>query len=145
MYDERVEKSLAAIHTPYPPIIDPKRALDHETYLITPWVKDEIWLDVFAEMNELKYTRWNELAIDAMHVKTGKKNGVLAACAHYGIDPKETLAVGDGPNDIELFEACAHSAAMGNSAEAVKRAADYTGADIDEDGFEKILGKYIFI
>lgn len=143
MYDERVKASLDAIHTAYPQILDPKRALEHDTYLITPWVRQEIWSKVHAKTEYLKYTRWTDLASDAMSASAGKKNGVLAACAHYAIDPKQTLAIGDGPNDIELFEACAYSAAMGNSSIEVKKAAGYTGEDIDSDGFAKILAEFI--
>lgn len=144
MDDEAVRKALSSIHTPYPLIIDPKRALDHDTYMIIPWVKEEIWSRAFQKMKHLKYTRWNDLAVDAMNIACGKKNGVLAACAYYGIDPAETMAIGDGPNDVELFEACGLSIAMGNSEESVKKAADEVTGHIDQDGFAEAFEKYIF-
>jgi hydroxymethylpyrimidine pyrophosphatase-like HAD family hydrolase len=53
------------------------------------------------------------------------------------------MAIGDGPNDLELFEACGISAAMGNALESVKQAADLITDDIDEGGFEKIFKEYI--
>lgn len=144
MMDERVKKSLESIHSPYPEIIDPKRCLSHETYMLVPWVSDEIWLPAFRKMKQVKYTRWNDLAADAMAAAAGKRQGVLDTCARYGIDPAETCAVGDGPNDIDLFEACGLKIAMGNACEELKAYADAVVPDIDEDGFAAAFEQYIF-
>ena len=143
MMDERVEKALASIHSPYPDIIDPKRALTHETYMLVPWVNDEVWLPAYRRMEKVKYTRWNDLAVDAMAKKAGKKQGVLDTCAYYGISPEETCAIGDGPNDLELFAACGLKIAMANGSEELKKAADIIAGDIDEDGFAKAFERYI--
>lgn len=143
MEDEAVRKSLAAIHTPYPPVYDPVRALQHDTYMVIPWVGESVWRKVSSKMKDTVYTRWNDLAADAMSRYAGKKQGVEAACRYFGIDPKETAAFGDGPNDLSLFEACGMSIAMGNSSRHVKQAADLVADDIDEDGFEKAVRKYI--
>ena len=143
MEDEAVRESLAAIHTPYPPLYDPVRALDHDTYMVIPWVSESVWKKVSSKMKDTVYTRWNNLAADAMSRYAGKKQGVEAACRYFGINPKETAAFGDGPNDLSLFEACGLSIAMGNSSENVKQAADLVADDIDEDGFEKAVRQYI--
>ncbi len=143
MKDEEVERHLDAIHTPYPEIADPARALHNDTYMIIPWVSEKIWKEIAAQMKHIKYTRWNDLAADVMSAVCGKKRGVLAACAHYGIDQAETMAIGDGPNDVELFEACAVSVAMGNAPKSVKQAAGIITDNIDQGGFEKIFREYI--
>ena len=143
MEDDAVRRSLATIHTPYPAVIDPVRALEHDTYMVIPWVSESIWQKVSSRMKDTVYTRWNDLAADAMSRYAGKRQGVEAACRYFGIDPQETAAFGDGPNDLSLFEACGLSIAMGNSSEDVKRAADLIADDIDQDGFEKAVRQYI--
>ena len=144
LMDERVKKSLESIHSPYPEIIDPQRCLDRKTYMLVPWVEDEIWQKAYNKMTAVKYTRWNDLALDAMSVYAGKKQGVLDTCAYYGIDPAETCAIGDGPNDLDLFEACGLKIAMGNAVGELRKYADVTVSDIDEDGFAEAFEQYIF-
>jgi Cof subfamily protein (haloacid dehalogenase superfamily) len=144
LMDERVKKSLESIHSPYPQILNPERCLSHETYMLVPWAGDEIWLKAAGKMKAVKYTRWNDLAADAMSLYAGKKQGVLDTCRHYGIDPAETCAIGDGPNDLSLFEACGLKIAMGNAVDELKKYADASVSGIDEDGFAEAFEKYIF-
>ena len=144
LFDEDVNRSLQKIHTPYPEILDPAGCLEHDTYMVIPWVTEERWAPVSERMLHAKGTRWTDLAVDVMSSDSGKANGVLAACRMLGIDPKDTCAIGDGPNDIELFDACGFSIAMGNSSEEVKRKADAVTDHIDNDGFAKAFADYIF-
>ena len=55
-------------------------------------------------------------------------------CKNLGIHPEETIAFGDGENDISLLQAAGLSVAMGNAAEEVKACADVVTASNDEDG-----------
>ncbi len=135
----QVRQALGKINTPMPLILDPIRACSSKTYMLVPWVNEVTWNGVIAKMRGLKTTRWTPLAADVMPATAGKAKGVFETCRYYGIDPKETVAFGDGPNDIELFEACGISVAMGNSSDEVKRVADIVAEDIDADGFAKAL------
>ena len=142
MDDERVRESLEKIHTPMPEILDVHRAYDHETFMLVPWAEEDIWEPLAEKMTHLKYTRWTPLAVDAMNKACGKGRGVRKTCEHFGIDAADTLAVGDGPNDTELFEACGIAAAMGNADESLKEKADIITADIDDDGIYKLFEKF---
>ena len=139
-----VRHALEKIHTPMPPVLDPVRARREKTYMLVPWVQEEVWHKIFEKTQNLKYTRWTPLAADVLSASAGKYRGVLEICRHYGIDPRDTAAFGDGPNDIELFKACGFSVAMGNSSDDVKAAADAVCDDIDRDGLAKAFEKYIF-
>ena len=55
------------------------------------------------------------------------------------IDRNETMAFGDGGNDIEMLQHVALSVAMENGNDKVKEIADYVTADVDEDGILKAL------
>lgn len=60
---------------------------------------------------------------------------------HLNIDKKDTIAIGDGLNDIEMFEYCNLGIAMGNSKDKLKEIADYITDDVHEDGLYKAFEK----
>lgn len=58
---------------------------------------------------------------------------------HYGIKKEETMAFGDGENDIDMLEYCQIGIAMGNAHEGLKKVANYITEDIDNNGVELAL------
>lgn len=71
-----------------------------------------------------------------------KSNGVKEAIEYYNIDPKNTIAIGDGLNDIKLFQAVNISVAMGSSLDKVKKHAKYITLDNKHNGVLEFLKKY---
>jgi len=59
---------------------------------------------------------------------------ILELLAHLGIDAADTIGIGDNWNDIEMFEVCGVSIAMGNAVAGVQERADQVTSAIDEDG-----------
>ena len=57
----------------------------------------------------------------------------------FGFQLSETMAFGDGGNDISMLRHAAIGVAMGNAKEDVKEAADYVTTSVDEDGIKKAL------
>jgi len=56
-----------------------------------------------------------------------------------GVEPVNTIAVGDQRNDIEMLKWAARGVAMGNAPDEVKKAADEVTLDVDEDGLVPVL------
>ena len=52
------------------------------------------------------------------------------------------MAIGDGNNDIEMFEYANYSVAMENSTELAKKAAKYQTDSNENDGVAKAIRKY---
>lgn len=50
--------------------------------------------------------------------------GLSAIIARHGIKPEETMAFGDGGNDISIIKKAGIGIAMGNATEPLKNAAD---------------------
>ena len=72
------------------------------------------------------------------------KGAALAFLAeHLGIKPEETLAFGDGTNDISMLRQAGTGVAMGNAAPEVLAAADQTTGTNDEDGIAAFLEAYL--
>ena len=56
---------------------------------------------------------------------------VSEPCRHF---TGNCIAIGDGPNDLQMMEYAGISVAMGNARDEVKRLADMVTDHIDEDG-----------
>lgn len=77
---------------------------------------------------------------DVASVKVSKGNAVKAVCEYFEIKPEEIVTIGDGENDLLMFELTPNSVAMGNSLPEIKEKANYITASNDEDGVAKVLG-----
>ena len=64
-------------------------------------------------------------------------------CKHYGIRREETIAFGDGANDIEMLEWAGIGVAMGNAADTVKAHADHVTTDVDHEGIETAINNLL--
>ena len=60
-----------------------------------------------------------------------------------GVPLAEIAAIGDGRNDVAMFERSGLSIAMGNAAPEVQRAADFVTDSNSEDGFAHAIERFI--
>jgi len=83
----------------------------------------------------------NEYGID-INEKGGMKDlGVKAIVEYLDLSIEDTIAVGDGFNDISMIE-CAHiGVAMGNAYDDLKDAADIITDSVDKDGLYNLFKK----
>jgi len=63
-----------------------------------------------------------------------KGGAILELLAHLEIAPADAIGIGDNWNDVEMFEVCGLSIAMGNAVPGVRALADQVTTAIDEDG-----------
>lgn len=116
------------------PLGDFSSIVDEDVYQMCAFVGQVDDDKVLAGTSRVKTTRWTDLFCDVIPKTGGKRAGVLATCERYGIDPADTIAFGDGENDLSMFDAVGTSIAMGNAWDAVKDRADYLTDDVDHDG-----------
>lgn len=90
-------------------------------------------------LEECDVTSWHASGIDIVPKGGGKDVGIAKFLEAEGIPRSQTMAFGDGENDISMLEFVEIGVAMGNATEATKRAADYVTTDIDEDGIANAL------
>lgn len=84
----------------------------------------------------------NNIEVNAAGVDKG--NALLWLAQYLGIAPEETMAFGDGNNDITLLEKAGTGVAMKNGIEEVKHAADRITEKInDEEGAAKFIETYV--
>ena len=63
-----------------------------------------------------------------------KGDAILSLASYLGISPDETMAFGDGENDITMIEKAGIGIAMGNAGEFLKVRADYITLTNEENG-----------
>lgn len=90
-------------------------------------------------------SRWHPAFADINRKGGGKHVGVCKIIEYYKIDISETMAFGDGGNDLTMIEHCAVGIAMGNGNEKLKKAADYITDNVDNDGIYKALKHFDII
>lgn len=78
-------------------------------------------------------------SLEILSKKSSKANGLKFVMDYYGFTKDEVLAIGDGNNDISMFNVVTNSVAMGNASEYVKKHAKYITSSIENDGFYVIL------
>ncbi len=66
-----------------------------------------------------------------------KATGIEVVLKHYGCDRADSVAIGDGYNDLEMIEYAGTGIAMGNGVGSLKQLADHVTADINDDGLYK--------
>ncbi|MGM1429796.1 Cof-type HAD-IIB family hydrolase [Sphingobacterium lactis] len=84
-------------------------------------------------------SRWTPLFADVNPMGLSKKVGIDIFCKHFGIDLENTMAFGDGGNDITMLKHVHLGVAMGNANPEVKAIADYVTDDVDNDGIWNAL------
>lgn len=81
--------------------------------------------------------------LEFTHTDANKSKAIESLCKTYNIDLKDTMAIGDGFNDIPMIEFAGLGVAMDNAADAVKKSADYITASNDDDGVKQVIDKFI--
>ncbi|MDO4595199.1 MAG: Cof-type HAD-IIB family hydrolase [Tissierellia bacterium] len=89
---------------------------------------------VLKDTLESEITAWWDYAVDIIPKDGGKGKSVNAILDYYGFSKNQSMAFGDGENDITMLEAVGHGIAMGNAKEKIKNIADDICKSVDEDG-----------
>ncbi len=79
-----------------------------------------------------------ELALRGVH----KAAGIEVLITHLGIEREDTVAIGDGYNDIEMLQHVAVGIAVGTAPQQVLDVADDVTDAPDDDGIHRALSKY---
>lgn len=85
----------------------------------------------------------NKTDIYITHEKATKYHAVGKLSELLKIKTSDMIAVGDGPNDLPLLNACGLKIAMGNASENIKKMADYVAPSVSEDGVAHVVEKFI--
>lgn len=71
-----------------------------------------------------------------------KAEGMEKILSCLGVDRENTLAIGDSTNDLPMFRAAGHTAALGDGMAELKAEAEFITASVLQDGVAKALAHF---
>ena len=80
---------------------------------------------------------------DITATNANKGNGFLDIISHEGIPVEDTMAFGDGGNDVSIIERAGIGVAMGKANQILKDVADLVTSSVDEDGVYNAMKKFV--
>ncbi|CAD2085580.1 haloacid dehalogenase-like hydrolase, putative [Plasmodium vinckei brucechwatti] len=97
----------------------------------------KLYQDKFS--GRISVAKKHKACIELFHRNTNKFEGVKALCKHFDINLNDALAIGDGENDIEMFQGVGTSIAVQNAASKIKKCAKYVGPSNNDNAVHHIL------
>lgn len=88
-------------------------------------------------------SRWCPEFADITAKGVDKGQGLMAVISDQNLRVEETMAFGDGGNDMAIIRSAGIGIAMGNAGDTLKAAADYVTDTVDGDGISKALQKFV--
>lgn len=137
---ESFDEVFRLLDIPKPKLYSPEEALTFPVMEVIAFYtveeRDYILNNVLQNCND---ARWHPAFADSVSKGTNKATAIDRVIEHYGFDISETMAFGDGGNDISMLRHAAIGVAMGNASDEVKAAADIVTTSVDDDGIANIL------
>ena len=109
---------------------------------MTPFISEEQEALLMLNLKNCTSGRWCLDFTDITCKAADKGKGLLAMAEHEGFNIADTMAFGDGGNDISIIKQAGIGVAMGNAGDEVKKNADFITTSVDEDGIMNALIKY---
>ena len=122
-----------------PPVRPARDALGRTVYQAVTFLDKEHEHLLLDRAPHLKTTRWHPHFLDVIPPTGGKDRGLDAILDHFGIPLEESMAFGDGENDLSMLVHAGIGVAMGTASAEVKARADYAAPSVDEDGVARAL------
>ncbi|MEI4620192.1 HAD family phosphatase [Bacillus pfraonensis] len=152
--DQEELETIAALyleHTAFHIIESCKSILEGEIYVhkLLPFSYDIEKLTKlkmhFQHHTELAITAsyWHNVEIN--HCDAQKGNGLYTLAEYLNIPVENTVAIGDGLNDISMMKKANISIAMGNAVDEMKQICDYETLTNEEHGVAHALYQYVMV
>ncbi|MEH7391859.1 HAD family hydrolase [Bacillus sp. JJ1503] len=93
---------------------------------------------------EAEVIDWND-GFELVAPNVSKWSAIKSLLTEFRMSPSEVVAIGDGPNDIEMLRHAGTGVAMGNACEKVKAAADFITGHHENDGLAEFIERNLLI
>ena len=116
-----------------------EKVLEQRVLQMTPFFPEEYEKELMARLTSCTSGRWHPEFTDITAKQADKGQGLLAIAKQAGLDPKFTMAFGDGGNDLSMIRTAGIGVAMGNALDSLKQEADYVTTSVDDNGIRHAL------
>lgn len=107
-----------------------------------PYIDADLEQKIMSQLPECVASRWIETFMDINLRGVDKSVGINKVMEYYGLTLAESMAFGDGGNDIPMVRDAGIGIAMGNACQPLKDVADFVTTSVDDDGVEYALKKF---
>lgn len=122
-----------------------EKVLEQRILQMTPFFPEEYEKELMARLPSCTSGRWHPEFTDITAKQADKGQGLLAIAKQAGLDPKFTMAFGDGGNDLSMIRTAGIGVAMGNALDSLKQEADYVTTSVDDNGIRHALQHFNLI
>ena len=119
--------------------ITAKTVLQQDILQITPFITQEQQDIIMPQIPHCASERWHPEFIDTVNKQASKGKALSDIVAYNDLLISETMAFGDGGNDISMLLKAGVGVAMGNANDNIKAMANYVTSSTDDDGIYKAL------
>ena len=119
--------------------ITAETVLQQDILQITPFITQEQQDIIMPQIPHCASERWHPEFIDTVNKQASKGKALSEIVAYNDLLISETMAFGDGGNDISMLLKAGVGVAMGNANDNVKAMANYVTSSADDDGIYKAL------
>lgn len=140
MENDFTRKTFSMLRLPDVPLFSWDELVYEDVCQFTVFGDEAIEKEYFTDgMEDVTITRWYSAFFDLNCKGLSKADGIAAAISPFGITREETMAFGDGGNDVEMLKYAGIGVAMGNAGSSVQENADFVTLTVDEDGISHAL------
>lgn len=138
--DERFEVGFRQFfHLAPIPTTDFALMQSQDVYQMTAFFTADAEQELKVRFPQLEFNRWFPTFADITCKGVDKAKGVEVMSRHFNIDLSDTIAFGDGGNDIPMLRKAGVGVAMGNASNEVKANADIVTSDVNDGGVYEAL------
>ncbi len=116
-----------------------------EIFQITPFITQEQEDEITHLIPNCESGRWYPAFADITAKGNTKQRGIDEIIKYFGLKLEDTVAFGDGGNDVSMLRHAALGIAMGNAKDEVQACANYVTDTVDNDGIKKALEHFKLI
>ncbi len=116
-----------------------EKVLGQRILQLSPFITPEQEAEMMPSLKAIESGRWHPAFTDMTAKGVSKAKGLLDIASYRGFDIRETMAFGDGGNDLSIIKKAGTGVAMGNANEILKLHADYVTTSVDDDGISNAL------
>ena len=93
--------------------------------------------------NSMYVTRSLPYFCEILHPSGGKDKALEWLCGHLGVNREQTIAFGNGYNDVQMLEWARMSVAVGDAVDEVLEVADLVAPPMEDDGVAQVLDQLL--
>lgn len=116
-----------------------EEVLEQDIIQLTPFLTTDEEAELMPQLHSVVSARWYPTFSDMTGLGADKGQGLVAMARAEGFDVSETMAFGDGGNDVPIIREAGIGVVMGNAMDDVKAEADYVTSSVDDDGIKLAL------